>query len=95
MTKEKKVKKAPVEFNVNAHSERLAELISEAEGHMTQIASYQEMIKEIKAVAKSELGVEGKEFSKMAKIYFKRERDQVEAENEDILEKYDAAFPRK
>ncbi|AAQ17981.1 DsbA [Aeromonas phage Aeh1] len=95
MTTEKKAKKPKVEFNVNAHSERLAEMIQEAEGHLTQIESLKEMIKEIRDGAKAELGLEGKEFNKMLKIYFKRERDQVEAENDEILEKYDAAFPRK
>lgn len=95
MTNEKKAKKPAVEFNVSAHSEALADMIREAEGHMTQIDSFKEMIKEIRDRAKNEMGLEGKEFNAMLKIYYKRTRDQVEAEKDEILEKYDAAFPRK
>ncbi|ADM79952.1 DsbA [Aeromonas phage phiAS5] len=95
MTNEKKQKKAKVEFNVNVHAESLAALIDEAEGHLTQIASFQEMIKEIKTRAKEEMGVEGKDFGKLLKIRHKRERDQAEAEAEGIFELYDATFPSK
>lgn len=86
--------KEKVEFNVVSSKTELKKMIDEVSGAMTQIEAHRDHIKSIKDRAKEELGIDGKKFGALCKIYHKRERDQVERESEEILELYDDVFSK-
>ncbi|UYD57580.1 double-stranded DNA-binding protein [Aeromonas phage B614] len=92
MTTEKKEKKQKVEFNPSVHGERLQELIVEASNLKIQQEKYAEMVKEQKAIAKTECGVEGKLFNQLLRIYHKQEREQFEDAADEVTSAYDQIF---
>ena len=89
MAKEQKV---AVEFNPATMGKDLKDCIREASDHMVHIESHKEGIKAIKDRVKDELGVDGKLFGKLLKIYHKQERDTFENESSEVVETYDSVF---
>lgn len=86
--------KDKVEFNVVSSKAELKKRISEGSDALTHIESHKEHIKSIRDLAKEELGIDGKMFNKLLKIYHKHERDALEQESEEILELYDDVFTK-
>ena len=85
-------KKEVVEFNPATMAAALKDCIREASNHKVHIESHNDAVKEIKDRAKTELGVDGKVFNKLLKIYHKNERDQFENENSEVVDLYDSTF---
>ncbi|QDH49149.1 transcriptional regulator [Pantoea phage Phynn] len=65
------------------------DLVKEASNVKTMIETQQGHLKDIKARAKSEYGIDGKTFGKLFGLYHNQAREQFEEENQDILEQYD------
>ncbi|EQA7786874.1 hypothetical protein ACX818_001468 [Acinetobacter baumannii] len=84
--------KEKVEFNKALHGEQLEHCIKQCSDHKAIIEGANRAIAEIRKTAQDELGVTGKEFNQMLRIFHKDERDKLETENEELLEKYDAVF---
>lgn len=81
-----------VEFNPATMAVDLKNCIREASNHKVHIEAHNDAIKEIKDRAKKELGVDGKMFGKLLKVYHKNERDQFENENSEVIDLYDSTF---
>lgn len=88
-------KKEQIEFNEAVHGARLRELIGQASGLKFQVESANDAIKDLRNVAKDELGLTPKMFNKVLSIHHKGERDKVEAENEEVIGVYDAVFNKR
>jgi len=86
--------KEKVEFNVVSSKTELKKMIGEASDAMTQIEAFRDHIKAIRDEAKEKLGIEGKKFTALTRIYHKRERDAVERDSEELLELYDDVFSK-
>ncbi|AZU98725.1 dsDNA binding protein [Acinetobacter phage vB_AbaM_PhT2] len=84
--------KEKVEFNPALHGEQLEHCIKQCSDHKAIIEGANEAIREIRKTACEELGVSGKDFNQMLRIFHKDEREKLETENEELLEKYDAVF---
>ena len=84
---------AKVEFCVDTHGERLAELIKDASDQKTIQEAYGDKIAEIKKVAKEELGVDGKMWTTVFGMYHKQTRERFETEKDEMVEVYDTIFP--
>ncbi|QIW87005.1 double-stranded DNA binding protein [Aeromonas phage Ahp1_CNU-2021] len=84
--------KAKVEFNVAADAKALKDMIKEASDIKTMIEGQNDALKATKDRAKTELGLEPKKFNQLLSMYHKRTRDEVEANNEEIVELYDKTF---
>lgn len=82
-------------FNPCMDGPLLAPFIEEAVIAKEKISLYQGSLKDIKDRAKDELGIKPKLFNKILAIHFKRNRDEVEEENEELMEIYDNAFVKK
>lgn len=87
-------KKEAVEFDEAVHGEALAALVKEASDNKLKISGFNELIKDIRTRAKDELGVDGKMFNRLLGLYHKDNRDVFEAENEEVVECYDAIFSK-
>ncbi|ADQ53061.1 DsbA dsDNA-binding protein [Aeromonas phage 65] len=88
MAKEKKEK--PV-FNINSSKQNLLELVRECSERMMKIEIEREAIKAAKDAAK-ELGVEIKDFNVTVSMYHKKNRDEVEENNNRAVELFDKLF---
>lgn len=88
-------KKEKVIFNEAVHGERLEYCIKQCSDHKAIIEGANEAIKELKRVAKDELGVQPKDFSDLLKLYHKSNRDEFENKSEELLGIYDAIFTSK
>ena len=90
-----RVKKEKIEFNEAVHGARLKELITQASGLRFQVESANDAIKDLRTLAKDELGLTPKQFNAVLRIHHKGERNKVEAENDEILGVYDAVFNKR
>lgn len=86
--------KEKVIFNQALHGDRLNYCIKQCSDHKAIVEGANEAVKELKRVAKDELGVEPKQFSELLKMYHKSNRDDFENQSEEILEMYDAIFTK-
>lgn len=84
--------KQQVEFDAKIHGAQLNEFIKQCSDHKAIIEGANSAISEIRKRAVDELGLKGKEFNEMLRIYHKDQREEVETANEELLEKYDAVF---
>lgn len=91
MTKQTKTNKPS--FDAARDAAALAPFIEEAVVAKDKIALFQGSLKDIKTRAKDELGIKPAQFNKVLALRFKRNRDEVEEANEEIIEIYDNAFP--
>ena len=85
-------KKEPVVYDKAIHGERLEYCIKQCSDHKAIIEAANDAIREIKKVAKDELGVDSKKFMPMLAIYHNDKRDDFEDTKEEILEMYDELF---
>ena len=92
MSKEKKLK---VEYDEAVHGEDFAKLVKEASDLKLIMEGYADQIKDIKARAKDELGVEGKLFNQIFRLKHAGTRDRFETETTEAVETYDRLFPAK
>lgn len=90
-----KKEKVAVEFDEATHGEDLKKLIKEASDHLLQAESFRTKMKDARDTAKIELGVDGKVFNQLLKIYHKDTREVFESEKDEIVELYDSIFPVK
>lgn len=81
-----------VVFDENTHGNTLAQLIKEASDQKTIQEAYGDKIKEIKKRAKEELGVDGKMWGILFKLYHQQQREQFEEERDEAVELYDRVF---
>lgn len=81
-----------VVFNESTHGNTLAQLIKEASDQKTIQEAYGDKIKEIKKRAKEELGVDGKMWGILFKLYHQQQREQFEEERDEAVELYDRVF---
>lgn len=81
-----------VVFNESTHGQTLAQLIKEASDQKTIQEAYGDKIKEIKKRAKEELGVDGKMWGILFKLYHQQQREQFEEERDEAVELYDRVF---
>lgn len=86
--------KTKVEFNAAVHGADLEKFIKEASNHKVIIEGANDAIREIRKRADDELGVSGKDFNQMLRIYHKDEREKTEEETSELLEMYDAIFAK-
>ncbi len=87
--------KIAVEFDEAVHGESLKKLIKEASDHLLQAESFRTKMKDARDTAKVELGVDGKIFNQLLKIYHKDSREIFETEKDEVVELYDSIFPVK
>lgn len=87
--------KIAVEFDETVHADDLKKLIKEASDHLLQAESFRTKMKDARDTAKVELGVDGKLFNQLLKIYHKDAREVYEAEKDEVVELYDSIFPVK
>lgn len=81
-----------VVFDESVHGQTLAQLIKEASDQKTIQEAYGDKIKEIKKRAKEELGVDGKMWGILFKLYHQQQREQFEEERDEAVELYDRVF---
>lgn len=81
-----------VVFDEAVHGNTLAQLIKEASDQKTIQEAYGDKIKEIKKRAKEELGVDGKMWGILFKLYHQQQREQFEEERDEAVELYDRVF---
>lgn len=81
-----------VVFDESTHGQTLAQLIKEASDQKTIQEAYGDKIKEIKKRAKEELGVDGKMWGILFKLYHQQQREQFEEERDEAVELYDRVF---
>lgn len=81
-----------VVFDEAVHGNTLAQLIKEASDQKTIQEAYGDKIKEIKQRAKEELGVDGKMWGILFKLYHQQQRETFEAERDEAVELYDRVF---
>lgn len=81
-----------VVFDESVHGNTLAQLIKEASDQKTIQEAYGDKIKEIKKRAKEELGVDGKMWGILFKLYHQQQREQFEEERDEAVELYDRVF---
>ena len=84
--------KSTVEYNPSVHGDQLKHCIKQCSDHKAIIEGANEAIREIRKTAQEELGVDGKTFNQVLKMYHKDEREKFENENDEVLEAYDAIF---
>ena len=84
--------KAKPEFNVNANKATLKNLLSDASDVKTMIEGQNEALKSMRTKAKDELGLEPKIFNKLLAMHHKRNRAEVEAETDELVDIYDKTF---
>jgi hypothetical protein len=89
MSKEKKEKP---QFNINADSSQLRELIRQASDCNTKIDIQKDEIKAARQTAKETLGVEPATFNTLLRWYHKREKDADEAKIGEASDIYDKVF---
>lgn len=82
------------EFDPVHDAEALEAYIKEALIVKETISQEQEKLKDIKNAAKEALGIKPKQFNQLLNMRFKRNRDEVETESEELLELYDKVFPK-
>ncbi|QQK88189.1 double-stranded DNA binding protein [Providencia phage PSTRCR_127] len=85
--------KDKVEFDEAVHGEDLARMIKDASDQKTIMESYADKIKDIRNEAKEKLGVDGKKWNQVFRLYHSRTRERFEAEKDEALELYDSLFP--
>lgn len=88
MAKEKKEK--PV-FNIHSSKQNLMELVRECSERMVKIEIERDAIKAAKDAAK-DMGVEKADFNNILSMYHKRNRDEVEENNNRAVELFDKLF---
>ena len=81
-----------VVFDESVHGQTLAQLIKEASDQKTIQEAYGDKIKEIKKRAKEELGVDGKMWGILFKLYHQQQREQFEEERDEAVKLYDRVF---
>ena len=86
--------KVKVEFNPQIHGDRLAECIKQCSDHKAIAEGANEAFAETKNVAIEELGVDSKLFTKLLTMYHKDQREEFEAERDEVIETYDAIFKK-
>lgn len=89
------MKDEKVVFDEATHGEKLAAMIKDASDQKTIMESYADKIKDIKNAAKEELGVDGKKWSQVFRLYHSQTRERFEAEIDEAMELYDTIFPTK
>lgn len=87
------MKDTKVEFDEAVHGEELARMIKDASDQKTIMESYGDKIKDIRNEAKEKLGVDGKKWNQVFRLYHSRTRERFEAEKDEALELYDTLFP--
>lgn len=90
-----KKEKVAVEFDEAVHGDALKKLIKDASDLLLQAESFQIKVKDARDEAKSELGVDGKLFNQLLRIYHKDTREVFESEKDEVVELYDSIFPAK
>lgn len=90
-----KKEKIAVEFDETVHGEELKKLIKEASDHLLQAESFRIKMADARDTAKVDLGVDGKMFNQLLKIYHKDTREVFESEKDEVVELYDSIFPVK
>lgn len=88
----RQAKKQQVEFNEAVHGDRLKDLIKNASDIKTEIEAGNDALRDTRKLAKEELGVDGKMFNALLRIYHKDQREKFESENEQVVDVYDAVF---
>lgn len=78
------------EFNVSIDSKTILGFLDEGSLVMTMIEAERDKLKDIKKTAKDKLGLTGKQFGRLLQIHHKRNRDEVEAETDEIIDLYDS-----
>lgn len=84
-----RTKKEKVEFNVAEHGEQLKTMIEESVTIKTKIQLYQDSIKDIRDRAKEELGLSPKQFNALLKLSFNQNKEDVQAEFDELLNLYE------
>lgn len=88
-------KKPKLEFNPETDGEALESYMEEALISKEKITAEQEHLGDIKTAAKEALGIKPAVFNKLLTMRFKRNRDEVETENDELIDLYDKVFPKK
>ena len=84
--------KTKPEFNVNADKATLKNLLSDASDVKTMMEGQRDTLKSLRDEAKDKLGLEPKVFNKLLTMHHKRNRAEVEAETDELVEIYDKTF---
>lgn len=88
-------KKNTREFNIHTDAEALKALLSEASDVKTEIEASNDTLKDIRTRAKDEIGLKPRKFNKLLGMYHKRNREEIEAESEELIDIYDKTFNAK
>lgn len=80
-------------FDMATDAKELVPYIEEAILVKEKMEILRSEMKDIKSAAKDALGIKPKQFNQVLNMRFNRNRSEVESQNEEILELYDAAFP--
>ncbi|ASU00138.1 dsDNA-binding protein [Aeromonas phage AS-zj] len=86
----REAKEKPI-FNIHSSKQELIQLVKTCYEHHTKISIEKEGIKAAKDAAKA-MGVDGKRFNKVLKMYLDQNRDEVEQENEEAIDLFDTLF---
>ncbi|ALY07093.1 double-stranded DNA binding protein [Vibrio phage vB_VmeM-32] len=78
------------QFNVSIDSKTILGFLEEGSLVLTMIEAERDKLKDIKKTAKEKLGLSPKQFGKLLQIHHKRNRDEVEAETDELIEIYDS-----
>lgn len=89
------VQKSKREFNPSVDGPELVPFLDEAMVALSEVNLAKGKLNDIKQAAKEKLGIKPGVFSKILMMRDKRNRDEVEEQNEEILEIYDTVFPEK
>jgi hypothetical protein len=83
------------EFNPATDGADLQKFIDEGMIAKEQIELLNGSLADIRTAAKENLGIKPALFNKILNMHFKRNRDEVENDNEELLEIYDQTFAKK
>lgn len=89
------VQKSKREFNPSVDGPELVPFLDEAMIALADVNLAKGKLNDIKQAAKEKLGIKPGVFGKILMMRDKRNRDEVEEQNEEILEIYDTVFPEK
>jgi len=76
-------------------AKEVMELIKDTSNITTMLEGEKAKLKDNKARAKKEFGIDGKTFGKLFKLYHLQAREQFEEENTELLEMYDVIVKAK
>ncbi|QFR55916.1 dsDNA binding protein late transcription [Yersinia phage JC221] len=76
-------------------AKQVMDLIKDTSNITTMLEGEKAKIKDNKARAKTEFGIDGKMFGKLFKLYHNQAREQYEEENNELIEMYDVIVKAK